>query len=226
MDKKYSTFEDNIHIINEELKKRKGLWNLSSIQYMDYDDVCQIIRIHIYEKWHLYDQSKPLIPWLNITISHQIKNLVRNLYTNYSRPCLKCEASIDEGCKIYTEQCARCPLYAAWEKGRKKAYAVKIPIPLEPHLNNDDIEHQQDISDIEKTANIIHEKMKSCLKPNDWLIYQLLFIEQLSDEEVALKLGYKLEEDRAAIRNKQIKNIRKKLIAKVKKIIANDEVDI
>ena len=41
---------------------------------MDYDDVSQIIRLHIYKKWDMYDPAKPLAPWLNRIITNQIKN--------------------------------------------------------------------------------------------------------------------------------------------------------
>ena len=70
-------FEECIEIIDAELQKRKNRWNLTSLAWMDYDDVSQIIRIHIHKKWNLYDQSKPLAPWLNRIISNQIKNIIK-----------------------------------------------------------------------------------------------------------------------------------------------------
>ena len=57
---------------------------------MDYDDVCQIIRLHIYKKWHLWDQSRPFKPWASMIISNQIKNLIRNNYSSFAKPCLRC----------------------------------------------------------------------------------------------------------------------------------------
>ena len=85
-------FEDFIDTIDEEIKKRKSKWKLTSITWMDFDDISQILRIHIYKKWHLYDPAKPLAPWLNRISPNQIKNLIRNNYANYARPCLKCAA--------------------------------------------------------------------------------------------------------------------------------------
>ena len=76
--KKKPTFEESFDLINQEIRKRTNKWSLSSLNWMDFDDVSQIIRLHIYEKWHLYDASKPLGPWLNRIISNQIKNLIRN----------------------------------------------------------------------------------------------------------------------------------------------------
>ena len=84
MANKKPTFENCIIEINSEIIKRKNKWNLTAINWMDFNDVSQILRIHIYKKWHLYDSKKPLAPWVNRIISNQIKNLIRNNYGNYS----------------------------------------------------------------------------------------------------------------------------------------------
>ena len=90
---------------------------------MDVDDVAQILRIHIFKKWHLYDQTKKLTPWINRIISNQIKNLIRNNYGNYVRPCVKCAAAEGEDlCAIYKKQSAECPLFKNWYKNKKSAY--------------------------------------------------------------------------------------------------------
>ena len=94
--KKKPKFEDFITEIDAEIAKRKNKWNLSAINWMNFEDVSQILRIHIFKKWHLYDPVKPLGPWLNRLISNQIKNLIRNNYGNYSRPCLRCDAAEGE----------------------------------------------------------------------------------------------------------------------------------
>ena len=111
--KKKLKFEDCIESIDSEISKRRGRWNLTALSWMDFDDVAQIIRIHIFKKWHLYDQSKSLAPWINTLISNQIKNLIRNNYGNYCRPCLKCAAAeSDSLCYIYGTQNSSCPLFA------------------------------------------------------------------------------------------------------------------
>ena len=68
-------FEDCIDVIDVEIAKRRSKWGLTALAWMDYDDVSQIIRIHIYKKWHLYDPSKNLLPWIRTIISNQLKNL-------------------------------------------------------------------------------------------------------------------------------------------------------
>ena len=127
-------FEECITLIDAEIIKRRGKWNLTALGWMDFDDVSQILRIHIYKKWNLYDPAKPLAPWLNRIISNQLKNLIRNNYGNFARPCLKCAAAEgDNLCKIYEKQDNSCPLYSHWEKTKKIAHDIKIPVSLENH---------------------------------------------------------------------------------------------
>lgn len=224
--KEKPTFDECIGFINEEINKRKGKWNLTSLHWLDYDDVSQIIRIHIYEKWHLYDPEKPLAPWINRIISNQIKNLIRNNYGNFSRPCLKCEAAEPSDlCKIYKKQCAECPLYAKWEKTKKKAYDVKIPLALDDHIHEIGCSSFEDGMDIEKYAQNLHKEMKQILKPNEWIVYEGLFIKNLEEDEVSNTLGFKSSEKNRKPGYKQIKNLRKKIMEKVKKCLEKGGID-
>ena len=219
-------FEDFLTIINEEISKRRNKWSLTSLNWMDYDDVSQIIRIHIYRKWHLYDQAKPIHPWLNVIISHQIKNLIRNVYSNFARPCLKCYAASDNNsCKIYGEQCEKCPMYAYWKKSKEPATNIKLPVSIENHT--DEVKSIFDNSSnvfghIEK-ANIA---MKKILKPLEYQVYEGLFILNEDEAVVAKKLGYISNEKGRNPGYKQIKNIRKSIMIKFKKALADGTIDI
>lgn len=219
-------FEDRIDEINEEIRKRKSKWKLTSITWMDFDDISQILRLHIYKKWDMYNPEKLLAPWLNRIITNQIKNLIRNNYGNYAKPCLKCAAS--EGndlCVIYNKQGSDCPLYSNWEKNKKAAHDIKIPLALEEH------EHLQanivrDSFDFEIAIEKLNNVLPKFLKPIELKVYRLLFIDDLSEEEVAKKMGYKTSEKNRAPGYKQIKNIKKSIISKVKKILKEDKADI
>lgn len=224
--KKKPEFEEVIVRIDIEIAKRRGKWNLTAINWMDFDDVAQILRLHIYKKWHLYDPEKPLAPWLNRIISNQIKNLIRNNYGNYSRPCLKCDAAEGEDlCKIYEKQDNSCPLYANWERGKKVAHDIKIPLPLENH-EQEVFNMHEDKVDLQKNILKIHEKMKESLRPIEWRVYNYLYIQNLSEEEAAKKMGYKTSEKNRSPGYKQIKNIQKSIVTKVKKFVEKGEIDI
>lgn len=219
-------FENHIQVIDAEINKRRSKWNLSVLAWMDFQDVAQILRIHIYKKWHLYDPSKPLGPWLNRIISNQIKNLIRNNYGNYCRPCLKCAAAEGEDlCIIYEKQDSACPLYSNWEKTKKSVHDAKLPVPLENHTQEVFTRDYENI-DMEKTAQNLHDKMQQSLRPIEWKVYELLYIQHLDEEEVAKRMGYKTTEKNRSPGYKQIKNIKKSIITKVKDVIDRGDLDI
>ena len=219
------TFEGSINVIDAEIQKRRGKWNLTILAWMDFDDVAQIVRIHIWKKWQMYDQRKPLAPWLNRIISNQIKNLIRNNYGNFSRPCLKCAAAEGENlCSIYGKQCASCPLYANWEKTKKKAHDTKLPVSLENHIQEVSLmEHQT--SDLEAAAEKLHMAMMKVLKPFEWNVYKKLYIENMDEEETAKAMGYKTNEKNRSPGYKQLKNVKKTILEKAKKILKDDLID-
>jgi RNA polymerase sigma factor (sigma-70 family) len=220
------TFESKIKEIDFEIQKRKSRWRLTSLSWMDFDDISQILRIHIYKKWHLYDPSKPLAPWLNRIISNQIKNLVRNHYGNYARPCLKCAAAeSDNLCSIYGSQGSDCPLYVNWERTKKVAHDLKVTLPIDNHYREVvGRESQQNYG--EESITKIHKKMQSILKPLEWKVYDFLYIKGYSEEKTAKLMGYKTSEKNRSPGYKQIKNIKKSIIEKVKKSLQNDEIDL
>jgi RNA polymerase sigma factor (sigma-70 family) len=223
---KSKTFEECLDAINCEITKRRHKWNLTAIAWMDYDDVAQILRIHIHKKWALYDQTQPLGPWVNRVISRQIKNLIRNVYSNFSRPCLRCAAAEGEsGCRIYAKQCADCPLYATWEKTKKRAHNCKLPVSLENH-SQEVFDMTDDNVDITRAASQLHEKMLKSLKPIEARLYDLLYIQNKTEEEVAKIMNYRTSEKGRAAGYKNIANVRKAIITKAKKLIAQGEVDI
>ncbi len=226
MPKRKLKFEDHIEQIDAEIKKRKSKWNLTALSWMDFDDVSQILRIHIFKKWHLYDPQKPLNPWINRIISNQIKNLIRNNYGNYCRPCLKCAAA-ESGdlCYIYGKQSEACPLFANWMKTRKQAYDAKLPVSINDHEIEINAAEYSDI-DIFALMEKLNEKMKEILKSSEWKIYKALYIDNMSEEDAATLMGYKTNEKNRVPGYKQIKNVKKSIIVKVKKIIASGEIEI
>jgi|TARA_B100000073_G_scaffold333191_1_gene324403 RNA polymerase sigma factor (sigma-70 family) len=220
--KKKLKFEDCIESIDAEISKRRSRWNLTALSWMDFDDVSQIIRVHIFKKWHLYDQSKSLAPWINTLISNQIKNLIRNNYGNYCRPCLKCAAAeSDSLCYIYGTQNSSCPLFAQWERTKKAAYLTKLPTNLES------VEHETEKLelkefDFDTILSRLNKQLKLKLKQNEWIVYENLYLKNKTEQEVAKILGYKTSEKNRSPGYKQIKNIKKSIIEKAKEIISEN----
>lgn len=225
MNKKPS-FEESIDLIDKEIYKRKNKWHLTALSWFGFDDMAQILRIHIYKKWDSYDHKQPLPPWINKVISNQIINMRRNLYGNFARPCLKCAAAEgDNLCKLYEKQCNGCPLYAYWEKNRKHAYDIKLPLSTENHMD-EVISIQHDSTNIDATQLNISAFLKQHLKPVEYKVYQLLYIEHRSDTEIAKQMGYRTTEKGRNPGYKQIKYVKNLIIEKTKKALYDGLIDI
>jgi hypothetical protein len=219
-------FEDKIGIIDNELRKRKGKWQLKARADFDFQDVEQIIRFHVFKKWDKWDQKLALEPWLNRIITRQITNLLRNLYGGFSRPCLKCAANQGgDLCALYQKQCVDCPLYAKWVKGKKQAHDVKIPLPLETHTQ--EVESiSTDFINYEAAAAIIHTRIKPKLTKVQYKVYDMLYVQNLGEDEIAMKMGYKKNEDlkRKQVRYKQLENYKKKFVDIARTIIREEDL--
>ena len=232
--KKKISYEESHSLIDEALRKRKHSWFLNSISWFDYDDVQQIIRAHVWSKWHQWDQERPLLPWINKIISNQLKNILRNYYSNFTRPCLNCPFNDDSfgstkeygrGCALTPSggQTSECPLYAKWEKRKKSAYDIKMAITLEAESAKV-LSLQSDTFDIDHAEQLLHVEMKKALPERQYRIYAMLFVENKSEEEVAEHLGYKSNETGRAAGYKQIKNLKKKFKERAIKIIQSKDI--
>jgi DNA-directed RNA polymerase specialized sigma24 family protein len=222
-------FEEKIEAINLEIQKRKGKWFLNSISSIDFDDISQILRAHINKKWHLWDQEKPLEPWLNTVISNQIKNQIRNNYGSFAKPCLNCpfneSVNSEENICSYTksgEQDKTCPVYAKWAKSKKYAYDVKLPKSFD--CNDFQIGTNANNNDLEKAAVILHQKMKDYLTVKQYKVYTLLYVDNKEDADVARVLGYKTSEKGRTPGYRQIKNLKKHFKEVAEKIMQKEDV--
>ncbi len=223
--KPHFNYEDLYKTIDVELLKRKRNWFLNSVTWIDFDDVCQIIRAHIYKKWDQWDQSRPIKPWLNKIIANQMKNILRNHYSNYARPCLNCPFNNDADLNLCSftksgQQDKTCPLYKKWEKTKKHAYNVKITLSLENHMHEitGNSETYLDL-DIQRSSEKLVQELKNTLNERQFQAFELLFVKNLSDEEVAMEMGFKSTETGRKAGYKQIKNLRKTLKEKATKIL-------
>jgi hypothetical protein len=223
---KFFTFEEKWDVINKAISKKKNKWQLTAISWMDFDDVSQIIKLHIYKKWSMWDQSKPLEPWIGRIISNQLKNLIRNNYTNYIRPCLACPHNGGEDqCLISPNglQNNFCGLYAKWEKQKKSGYDLKMPLPLENHKK--EIEETIDNSFFSlEVVEILNSEMQKILTIKQYNAYVMLFFEKKEEEEVAKFMGYKTTEKNRMIGYKQIKNLKKLFREKAIEILKNKDI--
>jgi hypothetical protein len=223
---KIFSFEDKIDIISKAINKKRNKWHLNAINWMDFDDVTQIIKLHIYKKWSMWDQTKPLEPWIGRIISNQLKNLIRNNYTNYVRPCLSCPHNLGEDqCSLTPNglQNNICLLYAKWEKTKKSGYDLKMPLTIENHKQ--EIESCIDNNAFSfSSVDLLNAEMQKALTCKQYAAYVMLFFEEKDEEDVAKFMGYKTNEKNRMIGYKQIKNLKKLFREKAAEILNNKDV--
>lgn len=228
--KKFYTFEECSDIISLEIKKRKNKWLLNRITWIDYDDVVQIILLHIYIQWDKCDQSKEILRYINKTITYQTINIVRNIWGNYRSICSQCKANEGGGsCRIYgNTQSFNCPLYENWAKS-KKVYkeAINLPLSLE---ELEESHKSQLVTCSSSFQNYNTKKLFELMKPPmltefQYKVFSWMYIDNLEDSEIIKKLGYK-ESKSVGRQNgyRSIQKLKKLFIEKAKEVISNNDI--
>lgn len=191
--KKYS-FEECQSVIFVEIKKRRKKWMLDKIAYMDFDDVVQIVQLHIYKKWHLWDQNQPLLLWLNKTVSNQLINQCRNHYLSRTCICVSCPLNLGGGvCREYgNTRNNDCQTYNIWATS-KKFDKEQVNFPVSIHELEENAQEKlicqnslRPMYDIDK----FHELLLKKLTPLQKQIYTWMYLESKSDEEISKLMGY------------------------------------
>lgn len=221
-----SIYEDHIQEIDLAIAQNSHKWTLKARCDLDFSDVSQMLRLHVYNKFSLWKQELPLGPWLHRLIRNQIINILRNFYSGMSRPCLRCSCAVgDDMCSLYKKQCADCPLYAKWEKTKKKKANVHLPVSLEHHSEMMYNMPNQDIN-FDKAIPALNFKLKSALKPNEWKFYELMYIQNKSENEVIKIMDFKNTEKKASHRFKRMQQIQKIVMDKAAAILKEDGIEI
>jgi DNA-directed RNA polymerase specialized sigma24 family protein len=220
------SYEDCYEIIDGVVQKFQKKWQLKAVNWFDFEDVSQTIKLHIFNKWHMWDQTLPLEPWIARITSNQLKNIIRNNYTNYVKPCMQCQYNMGDNLCSWTKngvQNSSCKLYAKWAKQKQAGYGIKMPLPMENHLQ--EVNMRQDFSiDFETPIEKINELLRQHLSETHYKVYIMLFFEHQSEEEVAKFMGYKTTEKNRKAGYKQIKNLKRMLKEKVEYIIREYDI--
>lgn len=221
-------FEDKREDLDQLLLKYRPKWQLSALAWLDYDDVCQIIRLHVYNKWHLWDQSRPFKPWASMIISNQIKNLIRNNYTSFAKPCLRCQYNMGGILCDWTksgDQDRTCADFDKWKKKKERAYNIKLPLTLDDGVATLNTSSIKDQVDYKLSSSRLHELVMDQLSERHKAIYAMLYIDHKDETEVAKKFGFKGDSTkRKTIRYKQISNLKKKFYRIAIKIMEDNDI--
>ena len=115
-------------------------------------------------------------------------------------------------------------LLTIWEneKTKESAYNLKLPLSAVYHEQEiHDIPHEH--LDMDKATLNIHDKMESLLKPMEFRVYSLLFIHHKTELEVIEILNWSKDQNKDLVK---VKQLRKKIVEKVKKRLYAGEIDI
>lgn len=228
---KYYSFEDKIDVIDDIIKKKRHKWQLTSISDMDFDDVSQIVRVHIYNKWSQWDQTRPLENWINTIINNQIVNQVRNTYGKLAPPCNSCKFNHgNELCGWTTsgKKDSECPILCKWKRLKESRYNLRLADSIDvvnaenecPQLSTSSLDF-----DIVKSAEKFHEKMKEVMPGKYWKVYKFLYIEGKTESEVAEIMGFTTEESsRKFTGYKQLVFIKNKIKEYSQKVLSNNDI--
>lgn len=216
------SFEDKIDVIDRLLTTRKKKWNLTGVSDLDYDDVAQKVRLHIWQKWEQYDPSKPLEQWVNKIISNQIINLLEENYLKLAPPCARCP--LNQGGNLCGmtkngEQNSECPLYKKWEKVKRAGFNIKMAESIHDENSSSGLitSVKEDIN-WEKVIPNFHRMMRDKLPKKLYKMYDLLYIQNKSDEEFSKIMKFTTNEKNKIPGYKQIYNYKQQIVKIAQKI--------
>jgi hypothetical protein len=219
-------FEDYIEVIETAIRKQRSRWRLDCIPWFDFQDVEQVIKLHIYKKWDMWNQDLPLEPWINTIITNQIRNLVRNHYGNYVKPCVNCTHNLGEdGCSFTASkiQDTECMDFRKWSRTKKAAFEIKISVSSENHAYEMGQESSADLS-FDDSIEKLNKSMKKELSEAHYTAYKMLFFEDSTEEDVANFMGYKTNEKKRKAGYRQVKNLKNLFVKKATEILKDQDI--
>lgn len=219
------TFEECSPEIKKIINNKRYEWTFKADLMMDFDDVASIILTHVWKKWHLYDQRRPLGGWVATVTNHQFANILRDRYQSTSSPCSRCPCNMGgNACSLYGVQGQECGLFAQWYKTKRYAHDVRLPVPIENHLN-EVREKPDNFFDVERATESLHSRIKKRLTNSEWDIYERLYIQNKDEEETAKELGFKTSEVGRKMGYKRIRQVKTIILQKAKQILNEEGVE-
>lgn len=213
-------FHEKLPDIQKVVKMVVTKWNLAGVPYLDRGDIASEILTHVYQKIHLYDTNRPIGNWTNSVCNNFLKNLFRNHFYKYSRPCLNCPAFLGgNSCRIFGEVSTNCELYAKWVNEKQQQHDVALPLSQEFHMNEINSK-PTDSLDIEKTISELLPKLKLKLTPNEYYLFVKIHLENVPEKEALAGLKFVNKTTGAAA----LKMFKLCIVEKVKQIIKEEEI--
>lgn len=226
-------FEDIVGELDLILRGKRGFWNLEAICHVSYEDVCQIIRLHVYSQFDQWNQELPFHPWAARLINNQISNLKEQYYGKFAPPCRKCDDDLGSNLCGRTEsgiKCSECPFFAKWEQKKEAAYRVILAESADKAYYEDEdgegrikIEAAQS-PDYFLASSRLHQMVMNGLNDKMKKVYRLLYIENRSDDYVAKEMGFKTNEKGKRPGYRSIWGMKREIVARAKEIMKETDI--
>jgi hypothetical protein len=215
-----ATFEESYKDIAVIVEKLRTRWRYTASSMEDFEDIKSKIITHIWQKWSLYDQTKPLGGWVATVAQHQLRNILRDLYLSTSSPCARCPANLGGNlCSLFGEQGVECDIYKKWYNKKRHIHEAKMPYSLEEC--SVEVESKVDTSfNWHETVKGLHLKIQPYMTKKEWEIYRRIYLEEMSEEACAAQLGFKTTEVGRKIGYKRIRQVQTLAVKIAKKIIS------
>lgn len=216
-------YEDLSKTVDGEIRKRRNKWKYT---HLEFEDVSQSLRLHIWKNFSKWDQARAFAPWVNRVITRAIINIIRDSYANLTKPCVKCAGNEgDTFCRFTPshQQCNECPMFKSWSKGKKHAFDIKLPVSIENHT--DEVSNiSSKFFNIDGAKLILEAELKKVLNPAQYKVFRLLYIENRDDEYVAEKMNFKTTEEGRRPGYRQIKNYKDIILAAAKQVLKKEDI--
>jgi hypothetical protein len=122
------------------------------------------------------------------------------------------------------EQDESCPDFAKWKKKKERAFNIKIPLTLEEGVATG-TSNLRDFVNYPVASAKLHKLVMEQLNEKHKSIYFMLYVENIDENEVAKKFGFKADSaKRKKPRYKQMANLKKKFYNIALKIIENHDI--
>ncbi len=226
-----SKFEDYSDELDSLLKSAEEKWNIP-LASLSFDDVSQIIRLHIYHKFSKWDPEKgKFATWAKRVISNQIVNIKKRVWTRYVSPCSSCIFNLGDNLCAKNpsgKKNEECELFRKWSKTRANGQNLNSAASLDERFEDDAQELKIQISgeliDITEATARLHELMLGALEDKLKKFYELRYIKSLPDESIALAFGFTTTEEGRAPGYRQIYHMESEIKKLARFIVSTQDI--
>lgn len=196
-DEKKRIFNEHYETLERLINRKRKHFKLAAVPSLSFDDVFQKIALHVYKYIHTYKSKKGKFePWAATIIENQWKNILRDNYLSFKKPCAGCP--YNDGDMANPESCSftpsgkkspECKDYAKWSYSIKRdRYNVKLPLPIENQT--EDLVYHNPKEKIEAILHDLGPILRKRLRKTDYKFFRLFYLEKKDLNETAKEMGW------------------------------------